>query len=115
MSRGEKERWVQPERKKEKPGCLAKTDFRKLGTWTQDGQSLAIFKNAGGGALPRRRKRAAGTHAPVLLTQSRGGVEDGGSPGGARNADPRGYRGVRGSQCKPVALSSGREKRVEQG
>ena len=29
MSRGEKERWVQPERKKEKPGCLAKTS----GSW----------------------------------------------------------------------------------
>lgn len=31
MSRGKKERWVQPERKKKKPGCLAKPDFRNWG------------------------------------------------------------------------------------
>lgn len=65
MSRGEKERWVQPERKKEKPGCLAQTDFRKLGTWTEAAQNLAIFNIPGGGALPWRRRRATGTRAPV--------------------------------------------------
>lgn len=36
-SRVEKERWDEPERKKGNPGCLAKTDFRKLGTWMEKG------------------------------------------------------------------------------
>lgn len=40
-------------------------NFRKLGTWTEAGQNLAILKIPGGGALPRRRRRATGTHAPV--------------------------------------------------
>lgn len=62
---GAKGRRDQSERKKEKPGCLAKTNFRKLGTWTETWQNLAIFNLAGGGALPRRRRRAIRTQAPV--------------------------------------------------
>lgn len=36
------------------------------------------------------------------------GTQDGGGPGGAGNAEPRGSRGVRRPQCKPRGLQLGR-------
>lgn len=93
---------------------FGETNFRKLGTWTERRQNLAIFNLPGGGALPRRRRRAIRTHAPVA-TLVTWGAEDGGGPGGRGNAKPRGPRGVRGSQCKLCGLELGRRNKSGTG
>lgn len=58
------------------------------------------MKIAGDGTLPRRRRRAASTHALTWSLLSRLMVEDGGCSGGGGNADSRGSGRVWGSQCK---------------